>query len=69
VEALLKYVLPFMGGVFLAGGFFFGVKQQRKDLNGAMGRVRKMDRNFLLTLMVILDDREDREFVAKLFRE
>jgi hypothetical protein len=55
--------------IFSAGGFYFGVRRMRKDLNGVGGRQRKMDRNFVLILMVICNKREDRELIATLMKE
>jgi hypothetical protein len=55
--------------IFSAGGFYFGVKQMRKDLNGVSARKRKMAKNFLLILMVISEKREDRLLIASFMKE
>lgn len=55
--------------IFAAGGFYFGVKQMRKDLNGIGGRQRKMGMNTLLILMVVSDKRADRELIATFMKE
>lgn len=58
-----------LGIVFAAGGAYFFVRRQGKDLNGIGARSRKFERNALLAFMVLAEKREDREYIAKLFRE
>jgi len=70
VDELLKIAgVSLVALIFSAGGFYFGVKQMRKDLNGIGGRQRKMAMNYLLILMVTSDKREDRELIATLLKE
>lgn len=70
----LKFLPWAFGLVFSAGTFFAGVRiglrQLRKDLNGAMARNRSdhaeiadEQHNAALALMVMLDDRRDREIL------
>lgn len=61
--------LAFSAGAFLAG-FRIGLRQLRRDLNGAMARNREEHRtiadelhNMALGLMVVSERRDDREIL------
>ena len=76
----LGYALAWaLGLIFMAGAFFAGVRiglrQLRKDLNGAMLRNRDDHRaiadevwNAALAFTVILEKREDRELLARFLK-
>jgi hypothetical protein len=44
-------------------------RQVRKDVNGIGSRQRRFERNCTLAMMAILDDRRDRELLAKFLKE
>ena len=62
--------------IFAAGGFVFAVRQQRKDLNGAMARVRRESEiaNFRFLTQVVAgltyeNDEAKREKLGKMYLE
>lgn len=72
----MSELLPWAIGVIFSAGLFFagvriGLRQLRRDLNGAMSRNRadhdeiaEEQHNATLALMVILERREERELLA-----
>ena len=62
--------------IFAAGGFVFAVRQQRKDLNGAMARVRRESEiaNFrfltqVIATLVYTEEPEKRKALGKMYLE
>lgn len=76
----MNELLPWaLGLIFSAGALFAGIRiglrQLRKDLNGAMSRNRDdhreisdETRNLVLAFLVILERREDRELLARFLK-
>lgn len=62
--------LSFASGVIFSAGIFFSrVMRMSKDLNGLGGRSGRFERNVMLTLMVALEQRRDREWLAQMLRQ
>lgn len=80
MRELFAELVPWLIGLVFSAGLFFagvriGLSQLRKDLNGAMSRIRNDHRaiaddreNLALALMVILEKREDRMLLARFLK-
>lgn len=54
--------------IFTAGGVWVALQRANKDLNGLgrkVGELKDKDVRAMVTLLVLTNDRKDREFIAK----
>ena len=75
-DLVVKVGLWLLALAFNAGMFYMVVRQMRReaadlrrDVNGVGGRVRRLEKNGLIALLIVLEKREDREVVGNLSRE
>jgi hypothetical protein len=62
--------LSFASGVIFSAGILFArIMRISKDVNGLGGRSGRFERNLVLTLMVLTEKREDRQFLAEMLRQ
>jgi hypothetical protein len=62
--------LSFASGVIFSAGILFArIMRISKDVNGLGGRSGRFERNMVLTLMVVLEKREDRQVLAEMLRQ
>lgn len=64
-----QLLIWFVGVIFGAGGAFALFRRMQKDLNGLGGRQRRLEKNLTLALMVVLEERRDRELLAQFLKE
>lgn len=62
--------LSFASGVIFSAGILFArIMRISKDVNGLGGRSGRFERNVLLTMMVVMEKREDRRLLAEMLRQ